>query len=104
MSAARIERRDLLVEGLGSAGLTAYVPQGTYFATASVRELGWRDSMAFGRALPERAGGVAIPEQVFYDDQTDPDGGRYLGQFAFCKTREVIADGVARLVAAELHA
>jgi N-succinyldiaminopimelate aminotransferase len=47
---------------------------------------------------------VAIPEQVFYDDQTDPDGGRYLVRFAFCKTREVIADGVARLVAAELHA
>jgi len=98
------ERRDLLVDGLRAAGLTAYVPQGTYFATASVHELGWSDGMAFCLALPERAGVVAIPEQVFYDDQTDPAGGRDLVRFAFCKTREVIADGAARLTRADLHA
>ncbi len=98
------ERRDLLVDGLRAAGLTAYVPQGTYFATASVHELGWPDGMAFCLALPERAGVVAIPEQVFYDDQTDPAGGRDLVRFAFCKTREVIADGAARLSAADLQA
>src|SRR3954452_21658249 len=97
-------RRDVLVEGLSAAGLTAYVPQGTYFATASVHELGWPDGMAFCLALPERAGVVAIPEQVFYDDQTDPAGGRDLVRFAFCKTREVIADGAARLTRADLHA
>jgi N-succinyldiaminopimelate aminotransferase len=98
------DRRDLLVDGLRTAGLAAYVPQGTYFATASVHELGWPDSMAFCRALPERAGVVAIPEQVFYDDQADPAGGRDLVRFAFCKTRDVIADGAARLAGADLHA
>jgi len=98
------ERRDLLVGGLRAAGLAAYVPQGTYFATASVRDLGWPDGLAFCRALPERAGVVAIPTQVFYDDQTDPDGGRDLVRFAFCKTREVIEDGVARLAKADLSA
>src|SRR3954452_2886933 len=97
-------RRDLLVEGLSRAGLTAYVPQGTYFATASVRELGWPDGMAFCRALPERAGVVAIPTQVFYDDPADPDGGRDLVRFAFCKTRAVIEDGVSRLTEADLSA
>jgi N-succinyldiaminopimelate aminotransferase len=96
------ERRDLLVAGLGEAGLTAYVPEGTYFATASVRGLGWPDGLAFCRALPERAGVVAIPAQVFYDDQGDPDGGRDLVRFAFCKSREVIADGAARLASADL--
>jgi N-succinyldiaminopimelate aminotransferase len=98
------ERRDLLVDGLRTAGLTAYVPQGTYFATASVRDLGWPDGLAFCRALPERAGVVAIPTQVFYDDQTDPEGGRDLVRFAFCKTREVIEDGAARLAKADLNA
>ena len=58
--------------GSATAGLTAYVPQGTYFATASVRDLGWADGLAFCLALPERAGVVAIPTQVFYDDQADP--------------------------------
>jgi N-succinyldiaminopimelate aminotransferase len=98
------ERRDLLVDGLRATGLAAYVPQGTYFATASVHDLGWPDGLAFCRALPERAGVVAIPTQVFYDDPTDPDGGRDLVRFAFCKTRGVIADGVARLAAADLTA
>jgi N-succinyldiaminopimelate aminotransferase len=98
------ERRDLLVDGLRAAGLTAYVPQGTYFATASVGGLGWADGLSFCLALPERAGVVAIPEQVFHDDQTDPLGGRDLVRFAFCKTPEVIAEGAARLARADLSA
>ncbi len=98
------ERRDLLVDGLRTAGLTAYVPQGTYFATVSVRDLGWPDGLAFCRALPERAGVVAIPTQVFYDDQADPGGGRDLVRFAFCKKHEVIEDGAARLARADLTA
>jgi len=97
------ERRDLLLDGLRAAGLTAYVPEGAYFATASVSGLGWPDGLAFCRALPERAGVVAIPTQVFYDDQADPAGGRDLVRFAFCKSREVIAEGAARLARADLH-
>src|SRR3954453_14073814 len=97
-------RRDLLLAGLAEAGITAFAPEGTYFASASVHELGWPDGMAFCLALPERAGVVAIPTQVFYDDQTDPAGGRDLVRFAFCKTREVIEDGVARLARADLSA
>ena len=98
------ERRDLLLGGLAEAGITAYVPQGTYFATASVADLGWPDGMSFCLALPERAGVVAIPTQVFYDDPADPDGGRHLVRFAFCKTRSVIEDGVTRLAKADLTA
>src|SRR3954468_506420 len=97
-------RRDRLCTGLALVGLTAFAPEGTYFASASVRELGWADGMAFCLALPERAGVVAIPTQVFYDDQADPDGGRDLVRFAFCKTRQVIEDGVARLAGADLSA
>ncbi len=69
-----------------------------------MRDLGWPDGMAFCLALPERAGVVAIPDQVFYDDQADPAGGRDLVRFAFCKTREVIEDGAARLAKADLTA
>jgi N-succinyldiaminopimelate aminotransferase len=98
------ERRDLLLAGLAAAGIRAFVPQGTYFATASVVELGWPDGMAFCLALPGRAGVVAIPTQVFYDDPADPDGGRDLVRFAFCKTRKVIEDGAARLAKADLTA
>ncbi len=94
------ERRDLLCDGLAAAGLPTRVPEGTYFATSDVRELGWEDGMAFCRALPERAGVVAIPTQGFYDDQ---DAGRHLVRWAFCKRREVITEAVGRLAAADLR-
>ena len=45
--------------------------------------------MAFCLALPERAGVVAIPAQVFYDDQ---DEGRHLVRWAFCKQTAVLEE------------
>lgn len=98
------ERRDLLCAGLREAGLTAFVPDGTYFAMTDVSELGWDDGMAFCRALPERAGVVAIPAQVFYDDPAAPGAGRHLVRWAFCKERPVIIEGTQRLAAADLSA
>ncbi|GEP34608.1 aminotransferase [Nocardioides szechwanensis] len=95
------QRRDLLCEGLAAAGLTVQVPEGTYFATTDVRDLGWDDGLAFCQALPERAGVVAIPAQVFYDDR---EAGRHLVRWAFCKQPEVIEDGIRRLAAADLGA
>lgn len=93
-------RRDLLCAGLAGAGIPATVPQGTYFATTDVGHLGWRDGLELCLALPERAGVVAIPAQAFYDD---PDAGRHLVRWAFCKEPAVIEEGVRRLAAADLH-
>ena len=95
------QRRDLLCAGLATAGLTARAPEGTYFATTDVSALGWPDGRAFCLALPERAGVVAIPAQVFFDDQ---DAGRHLVRWAFCKDADVIAEGVRRLALADLGA
>jgi N-succinyldiaminopimelate aminotransferase len=58
------------------------------------RRTGWEDGMAFCLALPERAGVVAIPSQVFYDDQ---DEGRHLVRWAFCKEPDVLRGGLRRL-------
>ena len=76
------------------------MPQGTYFVTTDVRALGCEDGMAFCLALPERAGVVAIPAQVFYDDQ---DEGRHLVRWAFCKEPAVLEDGLSGC-GADLHA
>lgn len=94
-------KRDLLCDGLAGLGLTVYRPDGTYFATADVAGLGWPDARSFCLALPERAGVVAIPSQVFYDDQAE---GRHLVRWAFCKRPEVIEEGLARLARADLRA
>ncbi|MEV0399054.1 pyridoxal phosphate-dependent aminotransferase [Actinoallomurus sp. NPDC050550] len=86
-------KRDRLSEGLAGAGLTTFRPQGTYFAQADVRPLGFGDGREFVRALHERAGIVAIPTQVFYDS----DAGDPYVRFAFCKRDEVIDEAVERL-------
>jgi N-succinyldiaminopimelate aminotransferase len=89
--------RDRLCDGLRTAGLEVSVPQGGYFVNADIAQLGAEDARAWCRALPERAGVVAIPTSAFYGD---PDVGRTLVRFAFCKRPEVIEEAVARLIAA----
>ncbi len=87
-------KRDRLCAGLEAAGLEVHRPAGTYFANADIRPLGEDDGVAFCLALPERAGVVAVPTSVFYDDR---DAGRSLVRFAFCKRDAVIDEAVARL-------
>jgi N-succinyldiaminopimelate aminotransferase len=87
-------RRDLLCTGLAEVGFEVYRPAGTYFITTDVRGLGEKDGMEFCRALPRRAGVVAIPSSVFYDDQ---DAGRTQVRFAFCKKEEVLREALRRL-------
>jgi N-succinyldiaminopimelate aminotransferase len=85
-------KRDMLCEGLVSAGLEPLRSAATYFVNADVGT----DAIEFCRALPERAGVVAIPTSVFYDDK---DAARSLVRFAFCKRDEVIAEASRRLAA-----
>jgi len=92
-------KRDLLCEGLRQLDVDVFVPEGTYFALTDVRRYGYDDGLAFCLALPERAGVVAIPAQVFYDDQ---DQGRHLVRWAFCKETPVLEEALVRLMKAEL--
>ena len=94
-------KRDSLCEGLNRLDVDVYVPEGTYFVTTDVRRYGYRDGLEFCKSLPEKAGVVAIPSQVFYDDA---DEGRHKVRWAFCKEQEVLDEGVRRLVESDLYA
>ncbi|MGV4986284.1 pyridoxal phosphate-dependent aminotransferase [Streptomyces sp. NPDC001709] len=89
-----LARRDILAKGLTEAGFQVFVPAGTYFITTDIRPLGEKDGFAFCRALPERAGVVAIPNAVFYDDR---EAGAPFVRFAFCKREEVLREAAERL-------
>ncbi|OLZ64360.1 aminotransferase [Streptomyces sp. IMTB 2501] len=89
-----LARRDILAEGLTAAGFQVFRPAGTYFITTDIRPLGEKDGFAFCRALPERAGVVAIPNAVFYDDR---EAGAPFVRFAFCKREEVLREAAERL-------
>ncbi len=104
-------QRDQLCDGLAELGFEVFVPEGTYFATTDITPLGFTDGLEFCRRLPELAGVVAIPHQVFYDPSrphgsaaggTPSSGrsdnpGRPLVRWAFCKRPEVIEDALLRL-------
>ena len=87
-------KRDRLGAGLEAAGFTVFQPQGTYFTTVDIRPLGYDDGREFCLALPEKAGVVAIPSQVFY---TNKHEGQHLVRFAFCKQDAVLDEAVTRL-------
>ena len=87
-------KRDRLVAGLTRAGFAVHQPKGTYFITTDISGLSTDDGMTFCRALPARCGVVAVPNSVFY---LDPQGGRSLVRFAFCKRMDVIDEAVSRL-------
>jgi N-succinyldiaminopimelate aminotransferase len=89
-----LAKRDLLAGGLAEAGFGVFKPAGTYFITTDIRPLGETDGFAFCRALPERAGVVAIPNAVFYDHR---EAGAPFVRFAFCKQTVVLADAADRL-------
>ncbi|HSK98690.1 MAG TPA: pyridoxal phosphate-dependent aminotransferase [Euzebyales bacterium] len=87
-------RRDQLCAGLDALGYAVHASAGTYFATVDIRPLGYDDGMEFCMRLPERVGVAAVPEVVFYDDKRV---GAPLVRFAFCKSEELIDEGLARL-------
>ncbi|MDH6517621.1 N-succinyldiaminopimelate aminotransferase [Streptomyces pseudovenezuelae] len=96
-----LAKRDLLSAGLTEAGFKVFRPAGTYFVTTDIRPLGAAlskegDGFAFCRALPERAGVVAIPNAVFYDHR---EAGAPFVRFAFCKRTAVLEEAVQRLKA-----
>lgn len=87
-------RRDMLVSGLDRCGFEVIEPEGTYFALADIRPLGFNDDVTFCRHLVERIGVAAIPPTAFYEHR---ELGRHLVRFAFCKKEETIAAALERL-------
>lgn len=89
-------KRDILAEGLRQAGLTVYLPAGTYFITTDTASIGFDDALDLARKLPELVGVAAIPVSVFCHE----DGAkrtRSLLRFAFCKRENVLEEAAGRL-------
>jgi N-succinyldiaminopimelate aminotransferase len=90
-------RRDQLCDGLDSLGFAVFRPAATYFATTDISPVApGLSAHDFCLALPGRCGVVAIPSSVFYDP-ADPEAGRTLVRWAFCKRAPVLHDALTRL-------
>ena len=95
-AATLAHKHEILGTGLRAAGFTVFPPQGGYFTVADASALGGADAAAFCRALPDRAGVVAIPLSAFVSAaRRDEYAG--LVRFAACKRVEILEDAAERL-------
>lgn len=117
LNAQLLGKRDMLVDGLRTAGLKPIVPGGAYFMLASaealLREAEFNaDDEAPGvygeplldyklsRWLLRSRGVVTIPPSVFYSDAYRNEmcsGSAPIIRFCFCKTDGVLLDAISRL-------
>lgn len=100
LAAGLQRKRDLLSAGLRAAGLTVYPSAGTYFVITDAAPLGVTDGTELCLRLPELVGVAAVPVSGFC---ADPELGRTLVRFAFCKRDEVLIDAVDRLAGLPAH-
>ena len=90
--------RDRLAQALLEMGFIVHRSDGTYFLMVDHSRVGQRmgieDDRAFCKMLTERVGVCAIPPSVFYHD---PELGKPLARFAYCKKAQTIDAAIARL-------
>ncbi|KAI5076361.1 hypothetical protein GOP47_0008426 [Adiantum capillus-veneris] len=87
-------KKDILVKGLKEVGFEVFEPQGTYFVMADHTPFGFASDVEFCKFLIEEVGVAAIPPSVFY---TNPDDGKNLVRFAFCKDTDTLKQAVERM-------
>ncbi len=100
LAAGLQRKRDLLSAGLLAAGFTVFPSAGTYFVVTDVAPLGVTDGADLCWRLPELVGVAAVPVSVFC---ADPELGRTLVRFAFCKRDEVLTEAIDRLAGLGAH-
>ncbi len=88
-------RRSLLVKGLKQVGFDVVVPEGTYFVLAHFGKLSSLSDVEFSEWLIREHKVAAIPPSGFY--LAEPEEGRRLLRFAFCKNEETIQSAVDNL-------
>ncbi|GKB43115.1 probable N-succinyldiaminopimelate aminotransferase DapC [Tanacetum coccineum] len=87
-------KKDILVEGLKSVGFKVYPSSGTYFVVVDHTPFGLPDDISFCEFLIKEVGVAAIPTSAFY---LDPNEGKNLVRFAFCKDEETLKNAVGRM-------
>jgi N-succinyldiaminopimelate aminotransferase len=89
-------KRDVLSDGLRSAGFDVATSDGTYFVVADAAPLGHPNAVEFCRELPHLAGVVAVPLSAFCTGEYAASTAS-LVRFAFCKRVEVLERAAAQL-------
>jgi aspartate/methionine/tyrosine aminotransferase len=88
------ERRELMLDILGEAGLEVTPPQGAYYVMADISHLGFASDVEAALHMVENVGVAVVPGSSFY---SRPELGRHVVRFAFCKRLETLREAGERL-------
>lgn len=102
LQAMYTRKRDLLLEGLRAAGLTAETPQGSFFVMADFSRVFEGDDVDFTRFLIREIGVACIPPSSFFSDPHKHITRSHV-RFAFCKEDAVLEQAVERLAKLKLR-
>ncbi|HTS95034.1 MAG TPA: aminotransferase class I/II-fold pyridoxal phosphate-dependent enzyme [Streptosporangiaceae bacterium] len=94
LAADYLERRDLMLQILGRAGLRPSVPAGAYYILTDSSGLGLGDDTAAARALVRQAGVATVPGSSFY---SRPELGRAKLRFSYSKKLTTLREAGRRL-------
>lgn len=95
LSASYRTRRDLLHSGLVAAGFRCDLPAGAYYILADFSDLSDERDDEFAAWMTSEIGVASVPGSSFYGN---PDDGRNLVRFAFCKTEDTLQEASRRLL------
>jgi aminotransferase len=88
------ERRERMMSVLADTGFAASPPAGAYYVMADVSHLGLGSDVETAMHLVEHVGVAVVPGSSFF---SDPELGRHLVRFAFCKRLETLDAAAERL-------
>lgn len=88
------ERRDYLLAVLQEIGFKVWKPSGAYYVMVDISPVTELNDVEFVRLLVKEYGVATVPGSSFYHD---PQWGRRLIRFAFCKTMDVLREAAQRL-------
>ncbi|PON59833.1 LL-diaminopimelate aminotransferase [Parasponia andersonii] len=87
-------KKAILVEGLKAVGFTVHPSSGTFFVVVDHTPFGLAKDIEFCEYLIKEVGVAAIPTSVFY---LNPEEGKDLVRFAFCKDEGTLRAAVHRM-------
>ena len=88
------DRRDVLYQGLIAAGFACSSPAGAYYILADFSALSDLPDDEFAIWLTREAGVASVPGSSFF---SDPEQGRKIVRFAFCKVIDTLEEAANRL-------
>ena len=94
LAADYVERRDVLHGALVDAGFDCSAPMGAYYILAGFSSVSGEADDAFARRMAADVAVAAVPGSSFFHE---PELGRDLVRFAFCKKLDTLAEAGRRL-------